>query len=199
MTNSTTNWKQILPVPLGALACCALIWSFYLGPALDLSRQKDKELATATAKMKTEGTRFRSTLDLPANIQRAELALAAEKDKLVSGDKYLWILRALNRFRIPGKLEFPNVDQPQNSGLVMATDAPFENTSFLVRGVGSYQNIGAFIANFENEYPCLHFAKLEITRHESIEDQLLNFTFEVVGIIAPEQPSSSRELFTSID
>jgi hypothetical protein len=113
---------------------------------------------------------------------------------MVAGDNYLWILKTLREFEIPGQIEFSKFDPPQIIEPVAPPKLPYKVASFVVTGAATYHNLGTFLANFENSYPHIRIRRLEMepaTLGKS-SDERLSFLIEMHALIKPAASAGAK-------
>lgn len=114
--------------------------------------------------------------------------LADREQDMVSGDYYASLVNTVRRFKLAYKL-----DIPQFSPAASVTDVdllpkfPYKQVRIAISGTGHYEDIGKFIADFENEYSVSRIVNLELTPYTGPVDstkEKLTFRMEIVSLVA---------------
>lgn len=133
-----------------------------------------------------------------ADLFKKELELGQEKLKaveegVVTEDPYLWIIKTMRKFQIPGRLEVTNFDPPQ----VQEESSSFHPmgyrlVGFGVSGTGFYRDYVQFVWRFEKAFPNLRIQRLELeaaTLAPSAEDaEKLAFRMQIIALMKNPAP-----------
>lgn len=191
---STSSKQKRIAITIGCTVIGAVaLWVLLLRPTWRAAQLRSQELSAAKIRLETTKQKIRSADKLRIELGELSQQLDAEREKLISGDRYLWVLRALNEYKDPGELSFDFVDEPVSAKWPYPSVTPLEGASYLIKGVASYQRLGLFLAEFENKYPGLRFTGLDLEPHKPLDDEQVDFTLHLTGIIArgkePSKPS----------
>ena len=122
-----------------------------------------------------------------------EKKLKAVEEGIVTGDPYLWIIKTMRKFQIPGRLEVTNFDPPQ----VQDSSSSFHPTgyrlvSFGVSGTAFYQDYVQFIWRFEMAFPKLRIQRVELepaSLAATAEDaEKLAFRMQIFALVKNPSP-----------
>ena len=178
---------QLILVCVMTLAVLAAIWFLLIR-----SQQESlQSLRDAKAKKESDSGSMRDKVK-SANAVKAQMdqvdAKLAEKEKdMVSGDFYASLVNTVGKF----KTRY-NLDIPQFSPAASVTDCdllpkfPYKQVRIVISGTGYYEEIGKFIADFENEYATSRLVNLELTPYAGPNDakEKLTFRLEIVSLVA---------------
>ena len=131
--------------------------------------------------------KVKSATAVKAQLDEVDARLAAREQDMVSGDYYASLLNTVRKFKLPYKL-----DIPQFSPAASVTDVdllpkfPYKQVRIAISGNGYYEDIGKFIADFENAYTASRIVNLELTPYAGGSDakEKLNFRMEIVSLVA---------------
>ena len=184
--------KQLALTSAATLAICVASWTFFTSPvnARASALQNQLDLAQSTL----VGTQ-RKAANLPKienDLDVLERRLKATSERLINGDQYLWVLQNLAKYQVADGLEFTAFDQPQEMDWGLPGADRLKATSFLVKGVGFYQELGKFTAALENDYPGLRFRAVTVSPSEPRTSGKVTFTLDIVGLLSPQEPALSR-------
>jgi hypothetical protein len=169
-----------------ATAGTACAWMLVTAPANARVNKVESELSLAKSEfLKTERT-ARSRRSLEINLVEVQRLLNQKSKQLLSGDKYLWVIRSLSKYHTP-QLEFTAFDQPVDSDWGFPGAEDLDAVSFLVRGVGVYEELGRFTAALENDYPGLRFRSITLSHTDPISEGKIAFTLDIVGLVSPTE------------
>lgn len=190
---------RLILVAILTLAFSAGVWQLLIQANMGrLAKAREMEAAALKkfeqAKLFLQGT---ETLENEALVVSNELALA-EGMMANRADPYAWsyqlITTATNHAKV--KLELKEITRPQAPGPVgILPDFPYESVSFEVRGLAFYEDLGRFLAEFENRYPFFQTRNLQIGLAQESDDgngpgkgklaQRLSFRLDVVALVQP--------------
>jgi hypothetical protein len=190
--NLETTMKKQLIVATATLLASIATWIFFTGPASAKVSAIQQKLDTAENEFVDAERKANNLARLENEYSDLQARLKESTERLVDGDKYLWVIRNFAKYQVPSLLEFTGFDQPVESDWGLSNNAnPLKAATFLVKGLGSYQELGKFTAALENDYPGLRFRSVTIWPHEPLTQERVAFVLEVVGLLSP-QPQGAR-------
>ena len=193
--NLDTAAKKKLALTIAVtLAGCVSSWMFFTAPASARASALQNQLQTARSKFVDTERRARNLPAIEHELSAIEKRLKETSSRLINGDQYLWVLRNLAKYQKPESLEFTEFDQPLETKWGLPGATRLKASSFLVKGVGSYQELGKFTAALENDYPGLRFRTLTISPDESRDSGKVAFVLDIVGLLSPQEPALSRRV-----
>jgi Tfp pilus assembly protein PilO len=191
--NLDTAAKKKLTLTIAlTLAGCVSSWMFFTAPANARASALESQLQTARSKFIDTERRAHNLPMIENELSALEKRLKETSSRLINGDQYLWVLRNFAKYQKPEGLEFTEFDQPVETKWGLPGATRLKASSFLVKGVGSYQELGRFTAALENDYPGLRFRTLTIWPDEPRESGKVAFVLDVVGLLSPQEPAVSR-------
>jgi Tfp pilus assembly protein PilO len=178
---------QLILVSIVTLAVLAAIW-FLL-----IRSQQESLQGLRAQKAKTEndsigmGDKVKSADAVKAQLAQVNAKLAEKEEDMVSGDYYASLVNTVSKFKLRYNLEIP-----QFSPAASVTDCdllpkfPYKQVRIVISGSGYYEEIGKFIADFENEYATTRIVNLELTPYAGPLDakEKLTFRMEIVSLVA---------------
>jgi Tfp pilus assembly protein PilO len=178
---------QLILVCVMTLAVLAAIWFLLIR-----SQQESlQSLRAAKAKKETDSGSMRDKVKsanaVKAQLEQVEAKLAEKEQDMVSGDFYASLVNTVTKF----KTRY-NLDIPQFSPAASVTDCdllpkfPYKQVRIVISGTGYYEEIGKFIADFENEYATSRLVNLELIPSSGPADakEKLTFRLEIVSLVA---------------
>lgn len=176
---------------IGVIACWVLV-------VLKWQLEMKQQAAQSYEKQRSQYISMTNRLSQADAIQE-EMAEAAEKlsaleSRMISGDPYSWVLDTISKFKQNYEVDIPQFGQP--SAIVENTllpKFPYKQASLTVAGSAFYQDLGLFIADFENQFRFARIINLEIEPNSSANSndkdrEKLNFRFDLVFLVKPNRP-----------
>jgi len=118
--------------------------------------------------------------------------LAEVEDAMASGDVYSWAVNFLRRFKLPYRVDIPQIGQPVGPVDVnLLPKFPYKQVTLKIAGTAYYQDLGQFIADFENQFPFIRLNNLTlepVTGPSAADREKLAFTFDIVALARPTTP-----------
>jgi Tfp pilus assembly protein PilO len=149
-----------------AVAVIGILYVFVLGAQKDKLAMLNAQISSAKDKMaKAERlVKSKDTLDIQLSQNRQELD-HREQDMAPTGQYYYWFLKLLEEFRKKEGLESSfvvDITQPEFIEAGLMPQFPYKAAAFTVRVNGQFQDVGRFIADFENAYPYFRIQNLHM-------------------------------------
>ena len=181
--------KQLTVAVVATLVACVSSWMFFAAPASTRASALQIQVDTAQAKLADTQKKANSLPRLEQDLKDLEARLTQVSGRLIHGDQYLWVIQNFGKYQVPDGLEFTGFDQPLESAWGLPGADRLRAANFLVKGVGSYQELGKFTAALENDFPGLRFRSITISPNEPKSDYKVSFVLDIVGLISPAEPA----------
>lgn len=197
MKLSKTKRDRLILVAIITVALSAGVWQLFIQTAkgrLDNARQ----LEAAALQKYQEAAGFlekNPALESEALARSNQLA-QAESTMANRSDPFSWsyqlIMRATNQAN--ARLELREVTRPQTPGAVgIIPDFPYQAVTFELRGLAFYEELGRFLADFENRHPFFQTRNLQLGLVRDAEEsgnsqagtERLSFRVDVVALVQP--------------
>jgi hypothetical protein len=118
--------------------------------------------------------------------------LAEVEEAMATGDVYSWAVNLLRRFKLPYRVDIPQIGQPAGpSDVNLLPKFPYKQVTLKIGGTAYYQDLGQFIADFENQFPYIRLNNLLLepaTGPASADREKLAFTLDIVALVKPTAP-----------
>jgi Tfp pilus assembly protein PilO len=117
--------------------------------------------------------------------ERTELLATKEKD-MASGDYYSWMIDNIRVFKAGYNIDIPKFENAVVSDVKLFPKFSYKQVSLSISGTGYYQDIGKFVADFENRFLGSRILNLELSPGpgKTPEDlEKLSFKMEIVTLI----------------
>jgi Tfp pilus assembly protein PilO len=141
--------------------------------------------------------KIKSSKAIEAQLHNLAGELAEREQDMASGDLYASLVNTIRKF----KLRY-NLDIPQFSPASSVTDVdllpqfPYKQVRISISGTGYYEEIGKFIADFENQYAESRVLNLELipSTQSGADSEKLTFKMDIVSLVASGAaiPANSR-------
>lgn len=182
--------QHLLLVVIGTVGVLSGIW---VG-LINWQQDRISDLAAERNATQTKLDGMTDTLDRAATIaeevEEEQHRLEQAETQMASGDLYAWIINTVRGF----KAAHPRVDIPQYSTIQIGETTllpkfPYKQATLTVAGRAYYHDLGAFIADFENQFPYIRVQNLEIEPSAGFEggySEKLAFRMDLVALVKPE-------------
>jgi hypothetical protein len=130
--------------------------------------------------------------DIEAQQQVATQKLRALETSMANAsDTFSWVVTTVREF----KQAYPKVELPQFSPVTtgpvtLLPKFPYQQASVTVAGSAHYQDLGMFIAGFENQFPFARITNLEIEPAAvgaAVNREKLSFKMAIIFLVKPAQ------------
>lgn len=179
--------NQLIAIGLATLAVLGGVYSLLISP----QNAQIRKLASETALKRTELQKIKDGLKQSDAIASALVEITkqlnqAEED-VAKGDVYAWTYDTLRRFKATYHVDIPNIGQPSFSDVDLIPNFPYKQVKLSLTGTAYYQDLGKFIADFENTFPHMRLVNVAI---ESLitpggAAERLSFRMDVVTLVKP--------------
>jgi hypothetical protein len=128
---------------------------------------------------------------IEAQLAESTRQLAHIEESMASGDLYSWFIDTIRQFKLSYKVEVPQVSQPSVGDVNLLPEFPYRQSTAVVVGTAYYQDLGKFVADFENHFPCIRIVNLNVEPAStgSGEEEKLSFRMDIVALVKPNHPN----------
>jgi len=185
--------KQQKLLMIGLLTAGALI-ALWFG-AVSTQQASLKNLAERKTDSEQKLREVKQTI---ANADKIETELgetgkqvAKLEEGMASGDLYYWPFNTLRQFKSNYKVEIPQfsqVDGPKEVSLL--PKFPYKQLNLTVAGTAFFNDLGKFIADFENQHPYFRILNLTVepAGFSGGDHEKLSFKMEIAALVKPGAP-----------
>lgn len=185
MKLSKEKRNQFIVVLVCAAAVLALMWLYLIQPRYAaLSRS-----ATAQKNANDKLAGIQSTIK-HASATAAELTgemqvLSNAETDMASGDLYSWTYNTIRLFNKPSyHVDIPDIGHPDVGAMNLLPGFPYKQVKFTVTGTAYYQDLGKFIADFENKFPHIRVVNLQMQPTDLASgSEKLAFKMDVIVLV----------------
>lgn len=179
---------RIILTGLGVLFVVAGLWSLLIRPVQSriagqrASLTKAEEDLTKARRLAEQAQKIEE--ELQGNLHK----LRDIESQMASGDLYSWIIRTMNPIQSGFALEIPTYSPPGVGVAEVFPEFPYEAARFAFHGIGTYHEIGKFVAEMENRFPFARITGMDLLGYGKNDTaERLSFKFEFVTLIKPSK------------
>jgi hypothetical protein len=180
--------QHLLLVGILTLAVCGGIW-------FGLIQRQNRGLAATVSKMEQARTKQNEIRNLVNARERinAELDANARQIAAIEGtfaeepDLYSWFIIKLREFQLAYNVDTPQISREVVGEMLLLPGFPYRQATYSIRGTAYYEELGRFIADFENRFPYFRLLNLEVDLGggTAAEPEKLNFRLDVSTLVKP--------------
>ncbi len=188
---SKDKQQKLVAVAVVTAGFVVLLWFVLISPL----RSELAGLATRVQEASQSVEKGKRTITLTPLVTN-ELAIAMAKittaeATMASGDLYDWMIRTMNRFKASYAIEIPQISRETPCEVGMFPEFPYKAATFALRGTAYYQDLGKFLADLENAFPCAQALNLQLTSgtvQQNPDDEHLQFSLDFLTLVKPLTP-----------
>jgi len=178
---------QLILVCIVTAAVLAALWFLVIRSQQESLRTLRSQKVEKEKKAEGMRDKVKGAAAVKAQADEVDAKLVEKETDMASGDYYASLVNTIRKFKLPYKL-----DIPQFSPAASVTDVdllpkfPYKQVRIVISGNGYYEEIGKFIADFENEYATSRIVNLELTPGGGPVEakEKLTFRMEIVSLVA---------------
>ena len=188
---SKTKRQHLILIVLATAVVIAGCWYGIINRQKAKLREVAKHLADAEQRLSKVQQAVKSADKIEADLKAAIQKLSAIEDGMASGDLFSWFVLKLREFQLNYKLDIPQISRETLGEVTLVPGFPYKQAAYTVRGTGFYQDLGKFIADFENHFPYFRVEKLELEPGLSGtpgDMEKLAFKMDLITLVKSGQP-----------
>jgi hypothetical protein len=178
--------NQLIMILLGTAGVIAALWFLVIGAQRDKVREIDGKITATTAQIEKVQQVKKAAGRIATELAEDQARLTQIESTMPSGDWYLWVNTTLRKFNTPSyRVEIPVIGAPVASSVTLLPDFPYNQLSVAVNGTAYYDDLGKFLADFENQFPCMRIENLNLEPGygPNAEDrEKLTFHMEIISL-----------------
>jgi hypothetical protein len=169
-------------------------WAFlFLSWQLDSKHQASKDLVSRQTQLTSMKNLVKQNDAIKQSLAEAEQSLNSLESRMVNSDAYSWTLDTLGKFKQGYEVDLPQFGKPNETDNTLLPKFPYKQVAMTVAGTAYFQDLGMFIADFENRFRFARILNLSIQPNGNIgadprEKEKLDFKMDVVFLVKPKQP-----------
>jgi Tfp pilus assembly protein PilO len=173
--------QQLILIGLGTVAAVVAIWFLLISAqTAKINDIKVKIAGTEKEVAKRRMAKKQATV-VEDELAQSQRSLCQIESAMPAGPPFEWVNRTLRRFNQASyKIDMQTPGVPAEGEVAMLPDFPYHQLDVSVQGTGFYYDIGKFIAEFENHFPCMRIQNLSLTPATAEEQEKLTFRMEII-------------------
>jgi Tfp pilus assembly protein PilO len=183
--------QQLVLVILVTMVVIAGFWYGIINLQNAQLGKVSKSLEGAKERLSKVQQAVQSADKIEADLKVATQKIGAIEDGMASGDMFSWFVLMLREFQLNHKVEIPQISRESTGEVLLLPDFPYKQATYTLRGTAFYQDIGKFLAEFENRFTYIRLQNLELEPNPSSipgEMEKLGFKMEVLALVKPTGP-----------
>jgi len=188
---SKAKRQQLILVALATLLVLAGVWYGVVNFQNDKLGEVSKKLQAAQNRLGKVQAAVKATDRIEEDLKAAAQKLTAIENSMASGDLFSWFVRMLREYQLNYKVDIPQISRELTGDVNLLADFPYKQATYTVRGTAFYNDLGRFLADFENHFPYIRVQNLEMEPNLSStpgEMEKLSFKMEIVTLVKPSGP-----------
>jgi hypothetical protein len=152
----------------------------------DMSRIKNNIMAAQDKLQKIKDT-IKKSADVNLKLAEIRDTLSQAEGDMAYGDINAWTYDTIRNFKTPYKVDISTPGQPTTGDVDLLANFPYKQLKFTLSGTAYYQDLGEFIAHFENNFPHIRVTNLSIEPAGGTGDdsEKLSFRMDIIALIKP--------------
>jgi Tfp pilus assembly protein PilO len=178
---------KLILVCVITLMVLAGLWFLVIRSQQESLRSLREQKTTKETKTGEMHEKIKGASAIATQLDEVNAKLAEKEQDMVSGDYYASLVNTIRKFKLPYKLDIPQFSPAASVADVdLLPKFPYKQVRIAISGTGYYEEIGKFIADFENEYTASRIVNLELTPATGTVDakEKLSFRMEIVSLVA---------------
>jgi Tfp pilus assembly protein PilO len=157
---------KLILISFAVLAVIGVLYLFVLGAQKDKLYVLGTQIVTAKDKLGKAERLVKNADSIELSLVKLRQQLdTREKDMAPTGQYYYWFLKLLEEFRKQEGFEnsfVVDITQPEFGEVGVLPKFPYRAATFTVHVNGHYQDLGRFLADFENEFPYFRVLNVQL-------------------------------------
>jgi hypothetical protein len=178
--------NQLIMIGLGTVGVVAALWFLVIGAQRDKIHEINGKIAATTEQIEKMQQTKKAAGKIASELAEDQVRLSQVENTMPSGDWYLWANTTLRKFNAPSyHVEIPVIGAPVAGPVVILPSFPYNQLSVQVNGTAYYDDLGKFLADFENHFPCMRIQNLNLEPGygPNAEDrEKLTFHMEIISL-----------------
>lgn len=181
--------KQLALISIVTVGVLAGLWFGLIRAQKNGLERAAAAKEAAAKKLEMVQKSLRDAEALEAQVSATGETLGRIEETMASGDLYSWAIYLIRQFKAPYKVEIPQFSQIDGPKDVMLLPGfPYKQASITIGGTAQYNELGRFIADFENTYPYFRVLNLSVEPSTTTAPgarETLSFRMDIVALIKP--------------
>lgn len=178
--------NQLIMIGAGLVGVIAALWFLVIGAQRAKIHEIDGKISGTTAQIAKMEQVKKAASTIEAQLKDCQVRLAQVESTMPSGDWYLWVNTTLRKFNVPTyHVDIPGIGAPVAGAMTLLPAFPYNQLTVAVNGTAYYDDLGKFLADFENQFPCMRIENLDLAPGygpNSEDREKLTFHMEIISL-----------------
>jgi Tfp pilus assembly protein PilO len=181
--------NQLILIGLVTVGAIAGLWFLLISAQMDKIKSINLKIADADKEIQKRKAAKKNAPTVEAELADCQARLGQIEATMPSGPPYAWVNSMLHKFNTPAyKVDMQVPGFPQPGEMTMLPDFPYRQLDVSVGGSAFFYDIGKFIADFENRFPCMRLQNLSLEPSTSEEREKLAFHLNIIILTRNDSP-----------
>ena len=154
--------RKFAALVLSTLVVLALLWQMGIGTLQGWLKQKQTAIDSLEARLRTAETTITEAPKLKAEMEANLLSTRALEGKMAQGDLFRWVINHVLDLQQPHNVTGSSFQRPRVTDVDVPPSVPYKSATCSINGYAHYQDLGTFLADFENSSPFIRLRGLTI-------------------------------------
>jgi Tfp pilus assembly protein PilO len=180
--------NQLIMVILCTLMIIAALWFLVLSLQRASLERISARIDAVQQKLDKMQRAVKESATLEAELTVAAARLSAIETNMVTGDPYSWFIDTVKHFTLGHRVELPQISPAVTGEVNMFPKFPYRQAMVGVAGSAYYEDLGRFLADFENDFPYMRLQNLELEPATALapgDKEKLSFRMEILMLVKP--------------
>ena len=178
--------NQLIMILLGTVGVVVALWFLVIGAQREKIRQIEGQISDTAAQIEKMEQVKKAAGKIASELTEYQSRLAKVESTMPTGDWYLWVNATLRKFNVPGyHVDIPVIGAPVAGTMTLLPAFPYNQLSVSLTGTAYYDDLGKFLAQFKNQFPCMRIENLDLAPGygPNVDDrEKLSFHMNVISL-----------------
>jgi Tfp pilus assembly protein PilO len=184
--------NQLILILFATVGVIAALWFLVISAQQAKIREINGKIADNAKDIEKMQQVKKASGKIAVELEECQARLAQIESTMPSGDWYQWANSTVRQFNVPKYgVDIPVIGAPVASAVDMIPNFPYNQLTVSLNGSAFYDDLGQFIADFENHFPCMRIQNLSLEpgAGASADDrEKLTFHMEMISLTKINSP-----------
>jgi hypothetical protein len=181
--------NQLVLVGMGTAMVMAALWFALIKLQLTKLKSVGVKINAAQQEIEKDQKVSHQAAQIETELKDSNTKLQSVEGTMPSGDLFYWFISHLKAFNVASyKVDMPQISQPMVGEVPVFPNYPYHQVAVSVSGTAYYFDIGKFVADFENQFPCARLQNLTLEPGGGAtpdDKEKLSFHMDIVVLLKP--------------
>ena len=146
----------------------------------------ESQRASADKKVADIRDTIKNARRIEAELFAVSNKLARQEEDMPSGDLYASMVNTLRKFKLGRNVDIPQFTSAGTAAeMTMMPKFPYKQVVMTIVGSAYYQDLGKFVADYENEFPSSRILNLDVSPSatQTPGDEKLTFRMDIASLV----------------